>query len=132
MDLKQKNKKYTAVRRNSCKIYYNKEAREGIQMKALKKGMTIFVSLILWAVILLAALFAFTTLATRDNAKVANVAGFTPMIVKSDSMAPTFYAGDLIIVKKCDPQTLKEGDIITFHTIINNEYALNHLLVYRR
>lgn len=94
-------------------------------MKALKKGMTIFVSLVLWAVILLAALFAFTTLATRDNTKVANVAGFTPMIVKSDSMAPTFYAGDLIIVKKCNPQTLKEGDIITFHTIINNEYALN-------
>ena len=29
------------------------------------------------------------------------------------------------MIKKCDPQTLKEGDIICFHTIINNEYALN-------
>ena len=94
-------------------------------MKVFKKGMTILASIILWAIILLAALFAFTTLATRDTTNVASLAGFSPMIVKSDSMAPTFYAGDLIIVKKCDPKTLKEGDIVTFHTIIENEYALN-------
>ena len=40
-------------------------------------------------------------------------------------MSPTFSAGDLIFIKKCDTSTLKEGDIICFHTIINNEYALN-------
>ena len=94
-------------------------------MKAVKKGATILISVILWAVILLAALFAFTTLATRNENNVASLAGFTPMIVKSDSMAPTFYAGDLIIIKKCDTAALNEGDIITFHTIIENEYALN-------
>ena len=79
----------------------------------------------LWAVILLAALFAFTTLATRDTNQVASLAGYTPLTVASDSMSPTFRAGDLIIIRKCDPQTLKEGDIVTFHTIINNEFALN-------
>lgn len=94
-------------------------------MKVLKQGATIVVSVILWGIILLAALFAFTTLATRDNTSVASLAGFTPMVVKSDSMAPTFHAGDLIVIKKCDTKALKEGDIITFHTIINNEYALN-------
>ena len=94
-------------------------------MKALKKGVTIVVSVILWGVILLAALFAFTTLATRDNANVSSLAGYTPMVVKTDSMAPTFYSGDLIFIKKCDTQQLVEGDIICFHTIINNEYALN-------
>lgn len=94
-------------------------------MKAIKKGAEILLSVVLWAVILLAALFAFTTLATRDQNSVSRFAGFTPMIVESDSMAPTFKMGDLIIIKKCDPSTLKEGDIITFHTIINNEYALN-------
>lgn len=94
-------------------------------MKALKRGATILVSIILWAVILLAALFAFTTLATRDNNHVANLAGFTPLSVMSDSMSPTFNAGDLIIIRKCTPATLKEGDIITFHAIINNEFALN-------
>ena len=47
------------------------------------------------------------------------------MIVQTDSMAPTFKAGDMIFVKKCDTSKLKEGDIVTFHAIINNEYALN-------
>ena len=94
-------------------------------MKSAKKVVMIVLSIILWAVILLAALFAFTTLATRDNTKVASIAGYTPMVVQSDSMAPTFKAGDLIVIRKCDPATLKEGDIITFHTIIMNEYALN-------
>ena len=94
-------------------------------MKALKKGVTISVSIALWGVILLAALFAFTTLATRDTANVSSLAGYTPMVVKTDSMAPTFYSGDLILIKKCDTSKLTEGDIICFHTIINNEYALN-------
>lgn len=94
-------------------------------MKIVKKGLTILMSLVLWAVILLAALFAFTTLATRDRTTVSSLAGYTPMIVQSDSMAPTFYAGDLIIIRKCDTSALEEGEIITFHTIINNEYALN-------
>ena len=94
-------------------------------MKVLKKAGTAVVSVILWAVILVAALYAFTTMATRDNQNVANLLGYTPMAVQSDSMAPTFDKGDLILIKKCDTSTLKEGDIICFHTIINNEYARN-------
>ena len=80
-------------------------------MNAVKRAANVLLSVILWAVILVAALYAFTTMATRDNQNVSNLFGYTPLVVKSDS--------------KCDPQTLKEGDIICFHTIINNEYALN-------
>jgi signal peptidase len=94
-------------------------------MKILKQTLTIIASIVLWLIILLAALYAFTTLATRDNSSVANLAGYTPMVVQSESMAPTFNAGDLIFIKTCDPEKLQEGDIITFHTIIENEYALN-------
>ena len=94
-------------------------------MNAVKRGTEIFISILLWAVILLAALFAFTTLATKDTNQVASLVGYTPLTVASDSMSPTFRAGDLIIIRKCDPETLKEGDIVTFHTIINNEFALN-------
>lgn len=94
-------------------------------MKALKRAAGILFSVILWAVILLAALFAFTTLATKDANHVASVAGYTPLSVVSDSMAPTFDAGDLIIIRKCTPADLKVDDIVTFHTIINNEYSLN-------
>ena len=94
-------------------------------MTTIKKVLSIAVQVLLWIIILLAALFAFTTLATRDNKNVANLAGYTPMTVLSDSMSPTFNHGDLIIIKKCDPDTLVVGDIVTFHTIIENEYALN-------
>lgn len=94
-------------------------------MEKMKKiGLTVL-SACLWVIILVAALFAFTTLATRDSRSVASIAGFTPLTVASESMEPTFGTNDLIIIKKCDTSTLKEGDIITFHTIINNEYALN-------
>ena len=94
-------------------------------MKILKNVLSVMASVLLWAIILLAALFAFTTLATKDSKSVANLAGFTPLSVMSESMAPTFNAGDLIIIKQCDTKKLEAGDIITFHTIINNEYALN-------
>ena len=94
-------------------------------MKVLKKTGTIVISVLLWVIILVAALYAFTTMATRDNQNVSSIMGYTPLVVKSDSMAPTFCAGDLIFIKKCDASTLKEGDIICFHTIIDNEYALN-------
>lgn len=94
-------------------------------METIKKAIGILLSVLLWAIILVTALFTFTTLATKDKNSVARLAGFTPLIVKSDSMAPVFHAGDLIIIKTCDVKTLKKGDIITFHTIINNEYALN-------
>ncbi|MCR5459809.1 MAG: signal peptidase I [Acetatifactor sp.] len=94
-------------------------------MKTVKKAAEILLSVLLWAIILIMALFTFTTLATRDEKSVSRVAGFTPLIVKSPSMAPTFNEGDLIIIKACDAKTLKEGDVITFHTIINNEFALN-------
>ena len=94
-------------------------------MKALKRAGTIVISVILWAIILLAALYAFTTMATKDDQSVASILGYTPMTVETDSMKPTFQSGDLIFIKKCDTSKLKEGDIITFHTIIDNQYALN-------
>ena len=94
-------------------------------MKAIKNVLTVLMSVVLWAIILLMALFTFTTLATRDDQSVARLAGFTPLIVQSDSMAPTFYAGDMIVIRECEPSDLRVGDVITFHTIINNEYALN-------
>lgn len=94
-------------------------------METVKKVISVLFSVLLWAIILLTALFTFTTLATRDTNSVARLAGYTPLIVQTESMAPTFNAGDMILIRACEPAALQEGDIITFHTIINNEYALN-------
>jgi len=96
----------------------------------VKKVLTVIASVVLWCVILVAALYAFTTLATKGNGRVASLFGYTPLSVQTDSMRPTFNAGDLIIIKKTDPATLKVGDIVTFHTIIENQYALNTHRIY--
>ena len=94
-------------------------------MSTVKKAASIVVSVVMWIIILVAALFAFTTLATKDDGSVSSLAGFTPLTVQSESMAPTFDQDDLIIIKQCDPSTLEVGDIVTFHAIIDNQYALN-------
>lgn len=94
-------------------------------MSTVKKAASIVISVVMWIIILVAALFAFTTLATKDDGSVSSLAGFTPLTVQSESMAPTFDQDDLIIIKQCDPSTLEVGDIVTFHSIIDNQYALN-------
>ena len=94
-------------------------------MNMVKKVGSILLSVLLWGVILVAALYTMVTLATRDEANVSNLAGFSPLVVKTDSMSPTFQTDDLILIRATDPATLQVGDIVTFHTIINNEYALN-------
>ena len=94
-------------------------------MQSVKKVASIALSVVMWIIILVAALYAFTTLATHEDGSVSDIAGFTPLAVQSDSMAPTFNKGDLIVIKKCDTSKLEVGDIVTFHTIIDNEYALN-------
>ena len=94
-------------------------------MNMVKKAGSILLSVLLWGVILVAALYTVVTLATRDEANVSSIAGFSPLVVKTDSMSPTFNADDLILIHTTDPSTLQVGDIVTFHTIINNEYALN-------
>ena len=94
-------------------------------MQSVKKAASIALSVVMWIIILVAALYAFTTLATHEDGSVSDIAGFTPLAVQSDSMAPTFNKGDLIVIQKCDTSKLEAGDIVTFHTIIDNEYALN-------
>ena len=94
-------------------------------MQAVKKIGSIVISVVMWIIILVSALYAFTTLATKDDGSVSNLAGFTPMTVQSDSMSPTFDQGDLIVIKQCDTSSLQVGDIVTFHTIVDGQYALN-------
>jgi len=94
-------------------------------MEKVKKIGRIVISVVLWVVIIAAALFSFTTLATRDEQHVANLFGYTPMSVQSNSMMPVFEKGDLIFINTCDAAKLEVGDIICFHTILEDQYVLN-------
>ena len=70
-----------------------------------------------WAFVLFAVCVMFLTVftATTVDRNDRGMLGARFYVVKSDSMSAThFKAGDLIITKPVDPETLKEGDVITF------------------
>ncbi|MBP3907600.1 MAG: signal peptidase I [Turicibacter sp.] len=53
-----------------------------------------------------------------------NLFGYKAFIVLSDSMSATdFEAGDLVIVKNVDPQTLEVGDIISYTSQNSENYG---------
>ncbi len=62
--------------------------------------------------------------------EVPTVFGYAPMAVITDSMntgkKETINAGDLVVTKKVDPETLQVGDIIMFK---NNDSAIIHRIV---
>ena len=83
----------------------------------MSKVMKIIKTTLVWLVVLLAvSMMIFTVIsATTFNRNDRSLFGYKMYIVNSDSMAATdFKAGSLIFVKEVKPNTLKEGDIITF------------------
>lgn len=53
---------------------------------------------------------------------IGNVLGYTPFTIQTDSMAPTFKSGDLIIAKEVkNVNELKIGDVITYSTVLTDD-----------
>ncbi|MBQ8107819.1 MAG: signal peptidase I [Ruminococcus sp.] len=91
-------------------------------MKVLK----VIVNVLAWIVLLLALLITVLVFSSSRNNDVANLMGFIPMTVESDSMKPTFSKDDLIICREIDDvKSLKKGDVITFWTIIDGKKVKN-------
>ena len=83
----------------------------------MKKVFSIIKTALVWLLVLLAvSMMIFTVVSvTTFNRNDRDLFGYKMYIVNSDSMAKTdFDAGDLILVKEVNPNTLKVGDIITF------------------
>ncbi|SCW53219.1 signal peptidase, endoplasmic reticulum-type [Eubacterium ruminantium] len=92
----------------------------------MKKVLKIVANVVAWALLIMAFLITLLVFASSRNGKTASLFGITPMAVESDSMSPTFKKGDLIFVKKIDDlYNLKEGDVITFYTIIQGKRVIN-------
>ena len=92
----------------------------------MKKVLKIVVDVLAWIILIAAFLVTVMIFSTTKNNGIASLFGVMPMSVQSDSMAPTFKTGDMILVKKiADVYTLSEGDVITFYTIIENKRVLN-------
>jgi signal peptidase len=92
----------------------------------MKKVLKVAADVLAWVLLILAFIITLTVLTSTKNEGVARLFGYTPMSVQSDSMKPTFSKGDLIIVHKIDDlYDLKENDVITFYTIVDNQRIIN-------
>lgn len=78
--------------------------------------------ILLIILIILAIIITVMTLTTKNSESgIGNILGYTPFSIQSDSMAPTFTTGDLIITKEVDDvNELKIGDVITYTTVITD------------
>ena len=92
----------------------------------MKKVLKVVVDVLAWIILIAAFLVTLMVFSSSRNNGIASLFGVMPMSVQTDSMAPTFKAGDLIFVKKIDDlNALSKDDVITFYTIIDSSRVLN-------
>ncbi len=92
----------------------------------MKKVLNIIRNVIVILVVVFAVgmmIFTIVSVNTFDRAD-RNFFGYKAFIALSDSMSKTdFKAGDLVLVKEVDPTTLKEGDIIAYQSVSQENYG---------
>ena len=85
----------------------------------MKKALNIIkkvISIVLLAMALFAVVFTIISVTTVNNTQ-RSLNGYKFFVVLSDSMSATdFSAGDMIVVKEVDVNTLEKDDIITFYS----------------
>jgi signal peptidase len=54
-----------------------------------------------------------------SSKKVIHTFGFQHFVIQSGSMAPVLNYGDIVVVRKMNPDDLKKNDIITFYADVN-------------
>lgn len=91
----------------------------------MKKVVGIVINVILWLFVVFAALTTVVVFTGTSNNGVGNLFGYMPFSIQTQSMEPTIKAGDVVIGKEVDFNTLKEGDIITYWTTVDEQKILN-------
>ncbi len=92
----------------------------------MKKALKVVMNVLAWIVLIFALLVTILVFSSGRNNGVANLLGYIPLTVESNSMLPTFSEGDMIICKEIDDvYTLQEGDVITFWTFIEGYRVKN-------
>lgn len=90
-------------------------ADEKVQKSTLGKAITgVGLAVCVFLVFVLIVNVTFIVKSYIYPDKVPDFLGYKPFIVLSGSMEPTILAGDLIITKMIDPETVATGDIIAF------------------
>jgi len=91
----------------------------------VKKVVGIVINVILWLFVVFAALTTVVVFTGTSNNGVGNLFGYMPFSIQTQSMEPTIKAGDVVIGKEVDFNTLKEGDITTYWTTVDEQKILN-------
>ena len=92
----------------------------------MKKAWKIISTVLVWIVVVIAVcMMVFTVVSVNTfDRNDRDIFGYRCYIVLSDSMSATdFDAGDLVLVKKVDPTTLQEGDIIAYQSQNDENYG---------
>ena len=92
-----------------------------------KSIMGVISDILLIIIIVIAIVITVMTFTSKSSDKgIGNILGYTPFSIQSDSMAPTFSSGDLIISKEVkDVNELKVGDVITYITVLTDSTGRN-------
>ena len=119
-----KNKEKTAEIQNAAP---EKEEVQVVEEESVgKRILNTGVNVVLVVAIALAALCTYTSYVASSGNGVPSILGIRMFSIQTESMYPTLLPGDLIFdtgIK--DAGTLRNGDIITYWTVINGERVLN-------
>ncbi|MBR3835744.1 MAG: signal peptidase I [Clostridia bacterium] len=88
-----------------------------------KKIIGVISDILLILILVIAIVITVMTFTSKNSdAGIGNVFGYTPFSIQSDSMAPTFKSGDLIISREVkNVNELQPGDVITYSTVLTDE-----------
>lgn len=84
-------------------------------MKAFKKTLRIFLQVLPYLFLAVAALLIFNVVSALRKQETPTLFGYGAAVVLTPSMEDTIMTGDLIFIHKIDPDSLEVGDIITFN-----------------
>ena len=82
----------------------------------IKKGILVLIDFLSITIIAAAVAVLCIVLMTKPG-KAPSVLGYTVLRVTTGSMAPTYDVDTLLLVKKTEPEKLREGDVISFYSM---------------
>ncbi len=91
-----------------------------------RKVLNTVVNVLLIIGLVLAAVCTYVSFVTASGNGVPSILGIEFFSIQTDSMSPFLEPGDLVVGKTVkDKGTLRQGDVITYWTVINGERVLN-------
>ena len=95
---------------------HREKKMNSVKNKSVKSKVLSIISTVLYVLLLLLLVFALiANLGKKDN-QISGLFGFSFAVVQSGSMIDGgFDVGDMVLIKSCNTDALKQGDIIVFY-----------------